>query len=39
MNDDDADPDTDTDDDTPEELEVYETIWGTIETEEQTTNG
>lgn len=27
------------DDETDEEREVYETIWGTIETEEQTTNG
>lgn len=27
------------DDDSPEEREVFETIWGTIKTEEQTTNG
>lgn len=28
-----------TDEDTPEEREVYETIWGTIEPQEQETNG
>lgn len=27
------------DDETDEEREVFETIWGTIKTEEQTTNG
>ena len=34
-----ANPPIPADDDTDEEREVFETIWGAIETKEQTTNG